>query len=402
MVGTPHGNLQQLFHDLKILLSPGSNVTPDDYKKAFSPLQSEDTDDKLLEYISKDSEVINLIINTSDEVETSIFVDVFCPLFYFWIKYESKASLRLVSNFIPIMIFRFLSSIAEAETNNEVSTCILHLTNILSDKSNFGFRMPSVQMASVYHHPAKLQLTGGMTDSSVSKGFSMEPIYNESGPQNFTELTSCNRLHVLSILLQKYYYNIGSMVTESLNRLSWMSIWFVASGMPSNYFSYCDTIPYTLSSTPFTVTSEILNAILSCVHFSLFNGLSDISKIAIDAIKKRAEYEVLPEVMLTTRSLFDQIAISTVAPHVKPFGISMPQLQGTINDRSSRQVRGSFIKPDDIGVLRKRMSSADMLKEDPDERRSPASAVVDVTDSDESDIHIASFRGGKLQNHTSV
>ena len=75
----------------------------------------------------------------------------------------------------------------------------------------------------------------------------------------------------------------------------------------------------------------------------------------------------------------------------------VPQLSGTQDD--TRPVRRSIIRHEDVQQLRKRISSNEIREDSENEGPSPASVIVDCNESsDESDIHIAGFRGGRLQN----
>jgi hypothetical protein len=318
---------------------------------------------------------------------------------YSWVQVNTDQSLALVCEFIPSLIWRYLSTVGNEEPE-EAESILMNLANILSDKTGFSFRLPSIHMISVYHHPAKMQYTGGLTEASLSKGFNMEPVYSTPSQDPYTSVTASNRLALLTLLLEKYNQCMGDMCSASLDRYCWLCLWVCGSGMLSSAVPTKDMNCWAFSQTRFTLNRGFMTALASGLQYCLYNGHYVVAKSALETVAIRAQYDVCAEVMMLTSSLLDTIKISPVTPAAKPFGIAIPQLSGTQDD--TRPVRRSIVRHEDVQLLRKRVSSTEIKEDSESEGPSPASVIVDCNESsDDSDFHIAGFRGGRLQN-TSV
>ena len=353
--------------------------------------------EKLFEFaktFSDKSDSIDVLIKCCDG--NVGLIRVLYPTLYALVQLKSDDSLSIVCQFIPTLIWQYLSNVG-SENLDEAESILMHLANTLSDKTGFSFRLPSIHMISVYHHPAKMQYTGGLTEASLSKGFNMDPVYSEAPPATFTNITAANRLTVLTLLLEKYNLILGDTVPASRERFCWLCIWVCGSGMVKSAFpSMGDMQCWSLSANRFTMGKDFMAALVSGLQYALYHGQDGVAKQALDIVAVRAEYEVSAEVMMLVASLQDTLKIAHVNPAAKPFGIQMPSLSGTQDDM--KPVRRSIVRHEDIAQLRKRVSSNEIREESENEGPSPASVIVDCEDSDESDIHIATFRGGKLQN----
>ncbi|KAL5259789.1 hypothetical protein ACHWQZ_G010035 [Mnemiopsis leidyi] len=358
-------------------------------------LKHYDNKSRLITTIAERSEIVKYLIEGLD-TKVSLF-KALCPVLYSWVQHNTDQSLALVCEFIPSLIWTYLSSVGSEEPE-EAESILMNLANNLSTKPGFNFRLPSIHMISVYHHPAKMQYTGGLTEASLSKGFNMEPVYSTPARDPYTSITASNRLALLTMLLEKYNQGIGDMSHASLDRYCWLCMWVCGSGMLSSAVPTNDMKCWSFSQTRFTLNGNFMTALAAGLQYCLYNGHYVVAKSALETVAIRAQYDVCAEVMLLTASLLDTIKISSVTPASKPFGIPVPQLSGTQDD--TRPVRRSIIRHEDIQQLRKRVSSNEIREDSENEGGpSPASVIVDCNESsDDSDIHIAGFRGGRLQN----
>lgn len=350
--------------------------------------------EEFLKYLNENTEAVELLIECCDK--NIALTRTLYRILYSWIQHNSELSHKLAFQFVPTLLWKYLSSLG-CEEPEEAEAILAYLCNNLSLKTGFSFRLPSIHMISVYHHPAKMQYTGGLTEQSLSKGFNMEPVYTDNLPSKISTITSSNRLTILTFILQKYNQSYGDLCHASLVRYCWLCIWVCGSGMPCLAQSTTDLKCWSFSQTRFTLDKNFMTSLAAGLQYCIYNGHHIVAKKALDVIAGRAQYEVCAEVILLTSSLLDTIKISSVAPSSKPFGIPVPQLSGTQDD--SRPVRRSIIRHGDIQQLRKRNSSKEIREDSENENTSPASIIVDCEDSDESsDLIIAGFRGGKLQN----
>ena len=376
------------------LRSPGKPIS-ENVNKILLQLKHHDNPSGLITTLACEIEIIKLLIEGFDTKAS--LCKALCPVLYSWVQLNTDQSVALVCEFIPSLIWRYLSTLGTEEPE-EAESILMHLSNILATKAGFSFRLPSIHMISVYHHPAKMQYTGGLTEASLSKGFNMEPVYSTPSAEPYTTITASNRLSLLTLLIEKYNQSMGDMSPASLDRFCWLCMWVCGSGMLSSAVPTKDMKCWAFSQTRFSLNRNFMTALASGLQYCLYNGHYVVAKNALETVAIRAQYDVCAEVMLLTASLLDTIKISSVTPASKPFGIPIPQLSGTQED--TRPIRRSIIRNEDIQQLRKRISSTNEIKEDSEnEGPSPASVIVDCNESsDDSDIHIAGFRGGRLQN----
>lgn len=377
------------------LRSPGKPISSN-FNDILLNLKLHSNQSDLITTLAGNREVLKLLIEGLD-TKVSL-IRALCPVLYSWVTLNTDQSIALVCEFIPSLIWSYLSTVGTEEPE-EAESILTNLANILSHKSGFSFRLPSIHMISVYHHPAKMQYTGGLTEASLSKGFNMEPVFSDATPERYSSITSSNRLSLLTLLLEKYNQSMGDMSPVSLDRYCWLCIWVCGSGMLSSAVPISDMKCWAFCQTRFTLNKNFMTALASGLQYCVYNGHFVVAKNALDTVAIRAQYDVCAEVMMLTASLLDSIKISSVTPASKPFGIAIPQLSGTQDD--TRPVRRSIIRHEDVQTLKKRMSANEIREDSENEGPSPASVIVDCADSDDSDIHIAGFRGGRLQN-TSV
>ena len=378
--------------------SPGKNCS--NINNALKEYSSLDKPEDLLSVLSDDPEILTLLLTNCDS-SPSLFRTLY-PILFSLTQQNNEVSITHVLQFIPSLIWQYLSAVGSDECK-EPEGILLHLANKLAERSgNFSFRLPSIHMISVYHNPARMQYSGGLTEASLSKGFNTEPVYSDEHEDipHYTNVTASNRLAILTLLLERYNYNMGNMVSASLERFCWLSAWVTASGMPPSVIPTTDIKSWTLSPSRFTLNKDFMTALAAGLQFCLYNGQHAAAMESLNVLTRRAQYEVSPEVMMLTASLQDTISRAAVSPASKPFGILVPELSGTQD--STRPVRRSIIRHEDIQTVRRRVSSNEIREENENDthesERSPASVIVECDDSDESEIHIAGFRGGKLQN----
>ena len=384
-------------HLTEEIRNPGKNSS--NINEAFKQFGSVDKAEDWISVLSNDLEILTLLLKNSDSSVS--LVRTLYPILYSLVQHNTDQSLGLVSQFTPTLIWQYLSS-AGSDQCKQPESILMHLANKLSERSGLSFRLPSIHMISVYHHPARMQYTGGLTEASLSKSFNMDPVYSDEpgDADKYTTVNASNRLALLTLLLEKYNYSIGGMTPASLERFCWLCAWVTGSGMLPLAIPASEGKFWSFAQIRFTLNKGFMTALGAGLQFCMYNGQHAAAKAGLDILAMRAKYEVCAEVMMLTASLQDTISKSPVSPASKPFGILVPELSGTQD--STRPVRRSIVRNDDIQAVRRRVSSNEIREEGEnetvEERERAASVIVECEDSDESDILIAGFRGGKLQN----
>lgn len=368
--------------------------------------ESEDETPLLLQYSQSNHELFHwLTVNMESNPQIA---ELLYPWLYNLIQHSSLHSVYFVNQFIPTLMWLYLQSQQQEEEVKGVEACLVALHNrerVEGDRA-LSFRFPSIHHTSLYHQPAHIGHSGGLTEDALKNHLNMdERVYEEKRTEEINSITFSNRLGMMTYLAKRYIQHISQVSSCSLQRMCWFTLWFAASGMPWADKGSESGPQWPLAKARVHVNSETLISLLSIVQHAMYYGHSLVGEKALDAVLQRSQYEMLSDVYMMACSIKDHVAVSQVNPSFRPFGIQLPQLQGTVNDKKRRPIRSSFIRQDGRQEARRRIST-DVI--DNETEPGSASVIVDLTEdvgvnSDQDDIFVAgAFKAGRLQNEEST
>jgi len=367
--------------------------------------ESEDETPLLLQYSQSNHELFHWL--TVNMESNSQIAELLYPWLYNLIQNNSLHSVYFVNQFIPTLMWQYLNSQQQSEEVKGVEACLVAMTNRESREGDrsLSFRYPSIHHASLYHQPSHIGHNGGLTEDALKNHLNVdERVFEEKGREEINNITVSNRLRMMTYLSKRYIQHISQVSSCSLQRMCWFTLWFAGSGMPFAEKGNESSPQWPLAKARVHVNSELLIALLSVVQHAMYYGHSLVGEKALDVMLLRSQYEMLSDVYMMASSIKDHIAVSQVSPSFRPFGIQLPQLQGTVNDKKRRPIRSSFIRQDGRQDARRRISS-DALENEAEP--GSASVIIDLTEGDEvkseeSDIFTAgAFKGGRLQSEES-
>jgi hypothetical protein len=179
-------------------------------------------------------------------------------------------------------------------------------------------RIPSIRYPSIYHDAAKVNPYPEITQMRPNGGTTVQNIVKIGPFSAVDRINAENRPVVLTRILKSVNDALCHMYRDIACRSYSISILVLAKSgfsFPESDFrnkllsgkaseeEYGDH-----SKKPrIPLTSFFLIEALNGIHYSLFNGYSDIALRALDAIHSRAQYELYGDVLIITNALRDSL-----------------------------------------------------------------------------------------------
>ncbi|CAI5441926.1 unnamed protein product [Caenorhabditis angaria] len=175
-------------------------------------------------------------------------------------------------------------------------------------------RIPSIRYPSIYHDPSKMQ---SHSEVSTIRPGSIASVLTtvRIGPfPTYPLITASNKFVVLSRILKSINQSLFVVSSEVVSRhicLATLSICRSGFSFPDTGFNnkvleneQSQEVIEDFTRKPRQhVASNLLLEFLTGSYLALFNGCADLALRAIDSIHLRAQYEMLPEVLLVVNSI---------------------------------------------------------------------------------------------------
>ncbi|XP_049867617.1 hyccin [Pectinophora gossypiella] len=263
---------------------------------------------------------------------------------------------RFTLQFVPTLIYTYLSSVAQTskKTYRCIETLLIGLYNYeVVDETGkpkvVSFRLPSLAQASIYHEPLSLG-PQFLTESALRRWEECNTKLVSWGPLPQVEMIDAeNRLNVMAALLFIYNRQISVLPKLALRNFCIATSRMVTQGFQKK-------APGTKSIQRIPMSASFMLELIQGIYFAMFNEFYTLALQAIKDIDMRAQYELLPEVMLVTSAVINSLKnSSTGQPCDGPLGISVALSPATTSVTMSKSMitNASFRTkklPDDIPI----------------------------------------------------
>ncbi|XP_068629700.1 hyccin [Battus philenor] len=307
--------------------------------------------------------------NNKDQEYEQILESVCVQLFSFYRSKEIELQ-RFTLQFVPTLIFNYLSSVAQCITKNCrcVETLLIGLYNFeVVDESGkpkvVSFRLPSLAQSSIYHEPLSLG-SQFLTESALRRWEECNTKLVSWGPLSQVEsIHAQNRLKVMAALLFIYNRQLSLLPKLALRHFCIAASRIVTQGFNKK-------VGNTKPTPRIPVSSNFLLEMVEGAYFAMFNEFYTLALQAVKDIDQRAQYELFPDVMLVTSAVINSLKNSPSGqPFDGPMGISVALSPATTTVTMSKSMitNASFRTkklPDDIPIQPGQavpVDSADML-----------------------------------------
>ncbi|XP_026495085.2 hyccin [Vanessa tameamea] len=306
-----------------------------------------------------------------DEFDQQMLENVCIQLFSFYRSKEIELH-RFTLQFVPTLIYRYLSSVAQGNTKSCrcIETLLIGLYNFEVVDENgkpkvVSFRLPSLAQASIYHEPLSLG-SQFLTESALRRWEECNTKLVSWGPHSQVEVINAqNRLKVMAALFFIYNRHLSLLPKLALRHFCIASSRIVTQGFQKKSGA---AVGRSIPRIP--VSSNFLLEMIEGSYFAMFNEFYTLAFQAVKDIDQRAEYELLPDVMLVTSAVINSLKNSPSGqPCDGPMGISVALSPATTTVTMSKSMitNASFRTkklPDDIPIQAGQVApidSADML-----------------------------------------
>lgn len=283
--------------------------------------------------------------------------NVCIQLFSFYRSKEMQLQ-RFTLQFVPILIYNYLSSVAQGnkKTYRCIETLLIGLYNFeVVDEAGkpkvVSFRLPSLAQSSIYHEPLSLG-SQFLTESALRRWEECNTKLVSWGPLPQVDVINAqNRLKVMSALVFIYNRQLSLLPKLALRHFCIAASRIVTQGFNKKIAgSSIKPVPR------IPVSSNFLLELIEGSYFAMFNEFYTLAHQAVKDIDRRAQYELLPDVMLVTSAVINSLKNNpTGQPCDGPMGISVALSPATTTVTMSKSMitNASFRTkklPDDIPI----------------------------------------------------
>ncbi|XP_013186604.2 hyccin [Amyelois transitella] len=283
--------------------------------------------------------------------------NVCTQLFSFYRSKEEELQ-RFTLQFIPTLIFNYLSSVALSKKKafRCIETLLIGLYNFeVVDETGkpkvVSFRLPSLAQPSIYHEPLSLG-SQFLTENALRRWEECNTKLVSWGPLSQVDaINAQNRLKVMAALLFIYNRQLSLLPKLALRHFCIAASRIVTQGFHKKIGSS------TVKSVPrIPVSPNFLLELIEGAYFAMFNEFYTLALQAVKDIDQRAQYELFPDVMLVTSAVINSLKNnSSGQPCDGPMGISVALSPATTTVTMSKSMitNASFRTkklPDDIPI----------------------------------------------------
>ncbi|XP_064646010.1 hyccin-like isoform X2 [Lineus longissimus] len=289
---------------------------------------------------------------------------------------SSQVELQLFTlEFVPVLMATYLFAVSKNHKKNcsGIEACLLGIYNLELVNPDGSPKIksctiPLLSKPSVYHEPyssAPLSLT----ESALSRHDQSEIQIITHGPFTHIErMKASNRLTVLTYVLNCYNASIAKLSTNSHQTMcsvitSIVKSGFDGLGIPSNDVpgsrrSWSSKRGVSFAVEPrVMVNRHLMLEMASSIYYIMYNTHPGMGTLALEAIHKRASYELLSDVLLVTNAIRNSMHYSPGGePSDGPMGISIAiSPSATTSSFTKAAITNASFRakklPDDIPVV---------------------------------------------------
>ncbi|TKR80030.1 hypothetical protein L596_014166 [Steinernema carpocapsae] len=213
-------------------------------------------------------------------------------------------------------------------------------------------RIPSVRYPSIYHDPAKMHTYPEIGQLKYGHGTNGVQSTVRIGPfPSVDEITAENRFLVLARLLKSVNNSLCHLSLDVICRslcLSILTICHSGFNFSSDEEFRVKVLDTSLSDEQevygdfvkkhrIPISAHFLLEAINGVYFSIFNGYADVAIRALDALHQRAQYEMLPDVLLVTNAMRSSLMENSILRERKDEFIRKPLIEGSLTRELRRE-----------------------------------------------------------------
>ncbi|CAK1552058.1 unnamed protein product [Leptosia nina] len=295
--------------------------------------------------------------SSSQDIDEEMLENVCMQLFSFYRSKEMELQ-RFTLQFVPTLINIYLRSVAVSNCKSIrcIETLLIGIYNFeVVDETGkpkvVSFRLPSLAQASIYHEPLSLG-SQFLTESALRRWEECNTKLVSWGPLPQVEILNAqNRLKVMAALLFIYNRHLSLLPKLALRHFC-----IAASRIVTQGFNIKKTALKSKPIQRIPVTSNFLLEMIEGAYFAMFNEFYTLALQAVQDIDERAQYELLPDVMLVTSAVINSLKSNPSGqPCDGPMGISVALSPATTTVTMSKSMitNASFRTkklPDDIPI----------------------------------------------------
>lgn len=291
-------------------------------------------------------------------------VHAVCNQLHSFYRSSSSELRQFALQFVPVLIYIYLASIAQGErkSTRSIETLLISIYNYEISNADgqpkvVSFRMPVLAQASIYHEEKTLHAT----DLKRWEVYSNKEV--TWGPHQPVEaLNAQNRQKVMAALMFVFNQQLSQIQKLALYHLCKVTSLMVNQGFTkvghAHRASYGNDPSSVSSKLPprIPMSSKLLLELLHATYFAMFNEFASAAIQAVDDIHHRACFEMFPDVVIVTNAIKNSLhANPSGQPADGPMGISVALSPATTSVVMSKSMitNASFRTkklPDDIPI----------------------------------------------------
>ncbi|XP_055379682.1 hyccin isoform X1 [Condylostylus longicornis] len=317
-------------------------------------------------------EVVDAIYTILNErIKYPDLVHSVCNQFHSFYRSSEEKLRRFALQFIPVLIYIYLNSVAMGDKKNcrSVETLLISIYNIEVSTDDgqpkiVSFRMPVLAQASIYHEEKSTLHATDLRrwEENINRDVKWGPL-----PQ-IELINAQNRMKIMTALLFCYNQQLSLIQKAALLHLCRVASQIVNQGFAKSGHVYRTsygsdpsnvTSPSALSpkaSPRIALSSPFLIELVHSIYFAMFNDFGTIAIQTLEDIHHRACYEMFADSILVTNAVRHSLhANPSGQPNDGPMGLSVALTPATTTVVVSKSMitNASFRTkklPDDIPI----------------------------------------------------
>nr|SVE70302.1 EOG090X02H3 [Daphnia similis]SVE70926.1 EOG090X02H3 [Daphnia similis]SVE71557.1 EOG090X02H3 [Daphnia similis]SVE72190.1 EOG090X02H3 [Daphnia similis] len=304
--------------------------------------------------LSSNSDIIEAIFSLIEEWRSNKeLFNILCIRLFGYYRESNMESKVFSLQFVPSLIYSYLSAIAQGERKNagSMQTFLLAIYNLeaggeAQNPKTHSFRIPNIAQPSIYHDTSAIA-SSSLTESALKRLDPTNRITAKFGPHpHSNSFNAENRLPAMAALLRIYsnYLSLYSKSTLSETCMAFRRL--VAQGYTRN----------SEGSPRIPLSSNLLVEMLHLIYSLTMEDedLASAARQTLEAVQRRVEMELMAAPILVSAAMADSSHLSIKGEH------SSPQLMSSgANGGSARAMWKSMITnasfrtkklPDDITI----------------------------------------------------
>ncbi|XP_055379683.1 hyccin isoform X2 [Condylostylus longicornis] len=285
-------------------------------------------------------EVVDAIYTILNErIKYPDLVHSVCNQFHSFYRSSEEKLRRFALQFIPVLIYIYLNSVAMGDKKNcrSVETLLISIYNIEVSTDDgqpkiVSFRMPVLAQASIYHEEKSTLHATDLRrwEENINRDVKWGPL-----PQ-IELINAQNRMKIMTALLFCYNQQLSLIQKAALLHLCRVASQIVNQGFAKSGHVYRTsygsdpsnvTSPSALSpkaSPRIALSSPFLIELVHSIYFAMFNDFGTIAIQTLEDIHHRACYEMFADSILVTNAVRHSLhANPSGQPNDGPMGLSV-------------------------------------------------------------------------------